>query len=84
MDKYQSIRLVPVASARPLGATARLPGATTRHRGRGSRTGRWGWRLPGPSGTARAGARPGGSAWWYRLPLGPADDSDAAACDWSI
>jgi hypothetical protein len=49
-------------SARPLGTTARTPGATARRRGCGSGAGRWGWHLSGSGGTARAGASPGGSA----------------------
>jgi hypothetical protein len=61
LTRRELVRLIPVTSARPLGATARPPGATTRCRGHGSGTGRWGWCLPRPDGTASVGAELGGS-----------------------
>jgi hypothetical protein len=57
-------RLVEVEDGclRPLVAIGRSPGATSRHRGCGSVTGRWGWCLLGSGSTICIGAGPDSSA----------------------
>jgi hypothetical protein len=57
------LRLVSVVggSVRPLGATFRWPGATTRPGQRGGYSGWWGWRLVGAGATVHVGVGLDGS-----------------------